>query len=76
VTKAQAADIYLQLGAVVFALGLGARAAGRAGLSPIPRVLILAIAGPVLMRYPGAVDTLVRRLTKPTVVVWDQTQHS
>ena len=46
---AQAADVYLQLGAVVFALGLGARAASRAGLSPIPLYLL---AGLVL----GSID--------------------
>jgi monovalent cation:H+ antiporter-2, CPA2 family len=40
VNHAQAADVYLQLGAVVFVLGLGARAASRAGLSPIPLYLL------------------------------------
>jgi CPA2 family monovalent cation:H+ antiporter-2 len=34
------ATVYLQLGAVVFALGLGARAAGRLGMSPIPLYLL------------------------------------
>jgi CPA2 family monovalent cation:H+ antiporter-2 len=34
------AAIYLQLGATVFALGLGARAAARLGVSPIPLYLI------------------------------------
>jgi monovalent cation:H+ antiporter-2, CPA2 family len=49
VNHAQAADVYLQLGAVVFVLGLGARAASRAGLSPIPFYLL---AGLVL----GSID--------------------
>jgi CPA2 family monovalent cation:H+ antiporter-2 len=42
-------DVYVQLGAVVFLLGLGARAAGQVGLSPIPLYLL---AGLVL----GALD--------------------
>jgi CPA2 family monovalent cation:H+ antiporter-2 len=40
VNHAQTADVYLQLGAVVFVLGLGARAASRAALSPIPLYLL------------------------------------
>jgi monovalent cation:H+ antiporter-2, CPA2 family len=39
-THADAASVYLQLGAVVFALGLGARLAGRLGRSPIPLYLL------------------------------------
>jgi monovalent cation:H+ antiporter-2, CPA2 family len=34
------ASVYLQLGLVIFVLGLGARVASRAGLSPIPLYLI------------------------------------
>ncbi len=37
------ASVYLQLGGVVFALGLAARAAGRAGLSPIPLYLVVGL---------------------------------
>lgn len=46
---AETASTYLQLGAVVFLLGLGARAAAHIGLSPIPLYLV---AGLIL----GAVD--------------------
>jgi hypothetical protein len=63
------APVYLQLGAAVFALGLGARLAARLGVSPIPLyliaasasstrrrsyVLVMAIAGALLMRWPTA----------------------
>ena len=46
---------------------LGAGAAAR--LEPLAAgyVLVLAIAGPVLMRYPTFVDMLVRRLTRRPV---------
>ena len=43
-SHADAASVYLQLGAVVFALGLGARLAGRMGLSPIPLYLLAGLA--------------------------------
>jgi monovalent cation:H+ antiporter-2, CPA2 family len=36
----ETASTYLQLGAVIFALGLGARVAGRVGLSPVPLYLL------------------------------------
>jgi CPA2 family monovalent cation:H+ antiporter-2 len=36
----ETSSTYLTLGAVIFALGLGARAAGRVGLSPVPLYLI------------------------------------
>lgn len=39
-TLSETAPVYLQLGAVVFVLGLGARAAGRFGLTPIPLYLL------------------------------------
>ena len=38
------APVYLQLGAAVFALGLGARIAARVGVSPIPLYLIAGLA--------------------------------
>lgn len=38
------APVYLQLGAAVFALGMGARLAGRVGVSPIPLYLIAGLA--------------------------------
>ncbi len=41
-------SVYLELGAVIFVLGLGARVAGRAGLSPIPLYLL---AGLVLSSF-------------------------
>jgi CPA2 family monovalent cation:H+ antiporter-2 len=41
-------SVYLQLGAVIFLLGLGARLAGRAGVSPIPLYLL---AGLVLSSF-------------------------
>lgn len=37
---ADTSPVYLQLGAVIFVLGLGARAAGRFGLTPIPLYLL------------------------------------
>ena len=35
-----AASFYVQLGAIVFVLGFGARLAGRLGLSPVPLYLL------------------------------------
>ena len=40
---ADSAPVYLQLGAVIFVLGLGARLAGRTGLSPVPLYLIVGL---------------------------------
>jgi monovalent cation:H+ antiporter-2, CPA2 family len=37
-------SVYLQLGAVIFLLGVGGRVAGRAGMSPIPLYLIAGLA--------------------------------
>jgi hypothetical protein len=50
---------------VLASLGAGA-AAGLEALAA-GYVLVLAIAGPVLMRYPALVDTLARRLTRRPV---------
>ena len=54
-----------ELSIVLATLGAGAAPE----LAPLAAgyVLILAIAGPVLMRYPGAVDRLARRLTNRAV---------
>jgi CPA2 family monovalent cation:H+ antiporter-2 len=64
--RARAATALIARGEMSIVLAsLGATAAP--DLRPLAAgyVLVLAVVGPVLMRYPGVVDALVRRLTRP-----------
>jgi monovalent cation:H+ antiporter-2, CPA2 family len=67
--QARAAAALIARGEMSIVLAtLGAAAAPDLGPLAAGYVLLLAIAGPLLMRYPGAIDTLIRRLTRPAVL--------